>query len=549
MERTCRISSQYSKVRQFIPSLGIPTDPRSPSRLAEEQIYVSQLQNMDSATILALLSPSVKIRQIVEFQEKVRIWQRSRPSSREVGCGTDTDTIEVSNEQYTPGQYNLMNVLRQEKGTDGLENCSVFTERMRNNVAEAVARYFAKRRVPFTLAIRNDLAKQLVRLFPTESQYYYSDDGLAHYGKDKFYEKYKFVLTGHANVHAAEYQVYEPPPPTATSPSLALKVSSVQSLAPKSPPPLQAQGVAKRVLPQRLVVGNQTRQVVMVQKRNPADGVEGAVSSTLIRKGSSLPTSNSTAAPPATMRPIVTLPAAGPKRVVVLPTTAVTRTYPQKIIHPTTLASPYQTSSPMAPPSAKVQPLQATTRSSYPAARPLTRRYSVAEERPRQGVDKTVTKVTTSSGDCYVIHGLSGKQKGFDASLHERVQQAVEKRVTEREQTGITGPPAAKVPRLQDPATDPLALSELEMEESASPVAEEEPVQEEMEVVGEEATTPKTNPVSCVNNSPPIVADPSGQEGPVTFIKAARFQGKFTESLASCLELNRNIVSEWGSLW
>lgn len=128
--------------------------------------------------ILELLRPHCRIRTIVEFVNRLHQWKKHF-GRKDVACNTD------------PKPKPTVPSLKQIIGTPKM---SQLTSTSRNWLVEAITSYFVTKKLDFTQAIRDGITKQIVRLFPEESRWYYSDDGLAHRGADRLYVTFRYKL-------------------------------------------------------------------------------------------------------------------------------------------------------------------------------------------------------------------------------------------------------------------------------------------------------------------------------------------------------------------
>lgn len=477
------------------------------------------------------------MRKMIDFQHKLNIWKSKKIDQQ---------------------QFNLDSIFN----ASSRRNIFLHTMRLspghRFALIEDIVDYFVRRKIPFTLPIREDLTRQICRRFKSEipvshtvysnfyhiyriinrllQQWYYSDDGLASGGQDQLYQHYLQVSlkagTGNSGLKVASVESLAPNDETAGS-SEAAKSTPM-------PPQKSPTVVNAPIKPHLVRVVLPARQAVPIgQFRSSNAAVAPAAAASAAA---------ATTATPLQLRP----------QSLAAPPPNILRTSPMMALPPVKLPpiSVRLSSRLMAPPAAKPSPKpnetgnnmiravvgqQALKLSQQLAKRLLpVRRASVAEERPR-----ILTKVTTVSGESYVIRNMDAVKRpanGFrvlNANAPPPKVQRVEAPVI-RPQT----PPAPEIP---EPQSDPLGSDDDDDDEhsdsdgtrSASPVGDEPSAAAEEDEGEQMAVGENGDDIAEIR--------PEAQET-VTFLKAELFQTDLAESLGSLTEVNKNIVSTSGCL-
>lgn len=118
---------------------------------------MTNLKSINIPTVIALLQPHTNIRNIIKFQEQLKRWKK-KTNSKEIG----TQTGETSQKK------DLKEILNADAVGMRLLNRKVLYEQGRIILMDSIIRHFHLVRMPLTVEIRDDLAEQIVKMFPAE---------------------------------------------------------------------------------------------------------------------------------------------------------------------------------------------------------------------------------------------------------------------------------------------------------------------------------------------------------------------------------------------
>lgn len=129
----------------------------------DEKIYLPQLKNIETSCLLALLQNKIKMRRFLGFLEELKTWRSTSAQDNEKPIILDVDVKHII-------RFSTRSDLLKKKSlcvSDGLEICNIILER------------FKRQNRPMPLVLREEIARQVVELWPEEDPNFYCDDGLA----------------------------------------------------------------------------------------------------------------------------------------------------------------------------------------------------------------------------------------------------------------------------------------------------------------------------------------------------------------------------------
>lgn len=107
-----------------------------------------QLRRIDTAALVALLQPHVRIRVILDFQEKLNKWKIVTPPKKKI------DLLDILKTQ--PVGLNML-------AADHL------SDNNRKLLVEMIVNHFVRHKLTLTQEARDDMAQQIVNRFPQEN--------------------------------------------------------------------------------------------------------------------------------------------------------------------------------------------------------------------------------------------------------------------------------------------------------------------------------------------------------------------------------------------